>query len=114
MYTETKYHELAVLPSMVHAPCMSYLKSEDASHHVIRSWQTHSLSRPALPHFHYPISLSRPSLLSNHTHPTKWYVLSPYNLLKGWAKEKTLTIPKAPAATGGKKQKKKWSKGKGT
>ncbi|PZD00393.1 Ribosomal protein S25 [Pyrenophora tritici-repentis] len=48
--------------------------------------------------------------LRNHTQPTKWYVPSLFNPIYG--KERALTIIKAPAATGGKKQKKKWSKGK--
>jgi len=74
---------------------------------VSASWQGHSVSAAEHPNF-----VVRQSVLSNHTQPTKWYVFCAVRSPD--QKETGADCIQAPAATGGKKQKKKWSKGKGT
>ena len=78
----------------------------------MRSWLARLGKATASPQLNTPISTVRQSVLSNHTQPTKWYVVCAVRSPD--KREAGADSIQAPAATGGKKQKKKWSKGKGT
>ena len=78
----------------------------------LKMWLARLGKATASPLLHTAFWSARQSLLSNHTQPTKWYVYCAIGIPK--KKEAGADCIQAPAATGGKKQKKKWSKGKGT